>query len=119
MFGGRGEKGVMFNDVHCLDVENWAWSTLPSTTAPPTARFNHAGLAVGTKLVYFGGWDGKRCFDDLWVYDTGMPPLPQSSKVCLHCCNVLQWHARGLSPGWTGPAHLRGKGRPPCSAAPE
>ena len=38
IFGGKGADGAVFNDMWCLDVERWAWSQLPSTTAPPPAR---------------------------------------------------------------------------------
>lgn len=71
VFGGRGAKGVLYNDLWCLDVENWTWERMSSTTAAPTPRFGHAQVVVGTRLVFHGGWDGTRAFDDLWVYDTG------------------------------------------------
>lgn len=71
IFGGRGPSGLLHNDLWCLDVETWKWTLMPSTTAPPLARFNHAGVAVGNKIAYFGGWDGESAFNDLWVYDIG------------------------------------------------
>jgi hypothetical protein len=71
IFGGRGENGVLFNDVWCLDVERWAWRLMPSTTAPPAARLQHSQLTIGKKMVFFGGWNGTTSYNDLWVYDTG------------------------------------------------
>jgi len=70
VFGGRGPKGALYNDLWCLDVERWTWERMSSTTAAPTGRFGHSQLTIGSKIVYFGGWDGSHAFNDLWVYDT-------------------------------------------------
>ena len=69
VFGGRGPAGLLHNDLWCLDIESWKWTLMPSTTAPPLARFNHTAAAVGNKIAFFGGWDGTTAFNDLWVYD--------------------------------------------------
>jgi N-acetylneuraminic acid mutarotase len=69
VFGGRGPSGLLYNDLWCLDVETWAWTLLPSTTAPPLARCGHATVAVGNRLAVFGGWDGSVAYNDVWVYD--------------------------------------------------
>ncbi|CAE7726783.1 GPA3, partial [Symbiodinium sp. KB8] len=87
IFGGRGPSGLLHNDLWCLDVETWKWTLMPSTTAPPLARFNHAGVAVGNKIAYFGGWDGESAFNDLWVYDIG--ELSGAER---------QGHVRGMLP---------------------
>lgn len=92
IFGGRGPKGALFNDLWCLDVERWTWERMSSTTAAPSGRFGHSQLTIGSKIVYFGGWDGSRCFNDLWVYDTeafswlkprvgGTPPRPRFNHI--------------------------------------
>lgn len=72
VYGGRGENGVVFKDMHFLDLEQWCWYPVHWITESPTGRFAHAHVAVGTKLVVFGGWDGKRSFRDLWVFDTDL-----------------------------------------------
>jgi hypothetical protein len=88
VFGGKGSSKVLFNDLHMLDVVRWTWSLVPSTTAPPLGRFGHSMVAVGDKLVVFGGWDGVSAMNDLWVFDTtatswikpvvgGPPPSPR------------------------------------------
>ena len=64
------------------------WVKINPTTTAPAARFDHASLLVGSKIVVFGGWNGKQCFNDLWVFDTdafawmkpktaGSPPTPR------------------------------------------
>ncbi|OQR84778.1 hypothetical protein ACHHYP_12827 [Achlya hypogyna] len=71
VFGGKGDKGKAYRDMHYLDLETWHWFVVNWTTDSPTERFGHADLAVGTKLVYFGGWDGQnKTYKDLWVFDT-------------------------------------------------
>lgn len=37
----------------------------------PSPRYAHAAVAAGTKLFVFGGTDGARHFDDIYVLDTG------------------------------------------------
>lgn len=71
IFGGRGEKGKCFNDIHCLDTETWTWQKLASSTEGPSARFGHAQCVIGKKIVLFGGWNGRKCSNDLWIFDTG------------------------------------------------
>ncbi|KAF0691290.1 Aste57867_17468 [Aphanomyces stellatus] len=93
VFGGKGDKGVLFRDMYYLDLESWHWFSVNWTTESPSERFGHADLAVGTKLVIFGGysplnpsdstsdsvsdsngqrrWDGSsKTYKDLWVFDT-------------------------------------------------
>eukprot|EP01138_Halocafeteria_seosinensis_P006050 gb/GECG01006184.1/.p1 GENE.gb/GECG01006184.1/~~gb/GECG01006184.1/.p1 ORF type:complete len:255 (+),score=24.77 gb/GECG01006184.1/:1-765(+) len=80
IFGGKGPNKMLYNDLWCLDVENWAWSLLPSASAPPVERFNHDACAVGAKIAIFGGWDGKTCYNDFWVY-----------SVCRYCLCYSGW----------------------------
>ena len=71
VFGGRGERGAVFNDLWALDCEKWEWRQLPSSTAPPSPRFAASLAAVGGRLVAFGGWDGAVPSAELWVYEPG------------------------------------------------
>ncbi|EQC27300.1 hypothetical protein SDRG_14921 [Saprolegnia diclina VS20] len=71
VFGGKGDKGKVYRDMYYLDLETWHWYVVNWTTESPPERFGHSDLAVGTKLVFFGGWDGQsKTFKDLWVFDT-------------------------------------------------
>lgn len=70
IFGGKGEGGILYNDLWCLDVEKWSWAMIPSSTAaPPGTRFGHSMIAVGDKLAVFGGWDGRAANNEFWLFD--------------------------------------------------
>ncbi|CAM9634761.1 unnamed protein product [Chrysoparadoxa australica] len=88
VIGGKGEKNELYRDVYFLDLLDWTWSNVNTTSAGPSQRFNHASVLVGRKIVVHGGWDGDNCFGDLWVFDTdsfswmqprtgGLPPSPR------------------------------------------
>lgn len=90
IFGGKGEGGLLFNDLWVLDVETWSWSMLPaSSSLPPSPRMNASLTPVADKLVAFGGWDGKGvAYGDTWIFDsstggwarpptTGVAPTPR------------------------------------------
>ncbi len=49
VFGGKGEGGLVYNDLWVLDVEAWTWTLEAATltvSAPPSPRFGHAMVAV-------------------------------------------------------------------------
>lgn len=70
IFGGKGENGLMLNDLWCLDVESWSWELMPSTSAPPSPRLGASMLAVDGKLLVCFGWDSKNdTYNDCWVYN--------------------------------------------------
>ena len=92
IFGGKGAGGALLNDLWELDVEAWAWKQCISTTAPPSPRLGHSQVAVGGRIVVFGGWDGAVANNELWAYDRaalawsrpramGLPPTPRQGHV--------------------------------------
>ena len=104
VFGGHccQSKDVYFSDIHVLDVNTMAWSTLSNDSRDltdktfegilsyPLERTNHSAaiLEGQNKMVVFGGRRGKRCFSDIYVLDlnnlkwfepltTGQQPTPR------------------------------------------
>lgn len=89
LFGGRAAGGLTLNDLWEVNVEEWRARLLPSSSAPPSPRMGHAAVAVGARLLVFGGWDGEACAaPELWLYDRaaqawarprtgGIPPAPR------------------------------------------
>jgi Rab9 effector protein with kelch motifs len=70
IFGGRGEKNQCFRDLHALDPVTMTWYQGPQSGGAPLARYNHSATLVGgTRMFVFGGWNGKKYFDDLYFLD--------------------------------------------------
>jgi hypothetical protein len=96
VFGGKGDNGLLYNDLWCLDVETWTWELMPTTSSPPSPRMGHASAAVDGKLVVLFGWDGQRAaYSDVWVYDRalfnwsrprvqGAAPPARSGAACVY-----------------------------------
>lgn len=80
VFGG-GDGVRALNDIWRLDVSDptkmiWKLISGPEnavsssgTETRPKARGYHTANMVGSKLIIFGGSDGRECFDDVWIYD--------------------------------------------------
>lgn len=46
------------------------WYQGPEGSGSPSARFSHsATLFGGSKMLIFGGWNGKDFFNDLYILD--------------------------------------------------
>jgi len=50
------------------------WSRPVTTGDQPPAVRAHSFTAVGIKLYLFGGGDGNKIYNDLYICDTGPPP---------------------------------------------
>ncbi|KAL3323796.1 hypothetical protein AABB24_038119 [Solanum stoloniferum] len=70
IFGGRS-GGRRLGDFWVLDTDIWQWSELTSFGDLPSARDFAAASAIGnSKIVMFGGWDGKKWLSDVYILDT-------------------------------------------------
>ncbi|TMW96783.1 hypothetical protein EJD97_006787 [Solanum chilense] len=70
IFGGRS-RGRRLGDFWVLDTDIWQWSELTSFGDLPSARDFAAASAIGkSKIVMFGGWDGKKWLSDVYILDT-------------------------------------------------
>ncbi|ETL92169.1 RNA 3'-phosphate cyclase [Phytophthora nicotianae] len=71
VFGGRGAQGEAFRDMFFFDLNAMAWQQVQWTTDCPAGRYGHAVASVDDeKMFVFGGWDGKKSMNDLWVFDS-------------------------------------------------
>lgn len=73
VFGGRGasHQTPVLRDMFFFDLLDMAWLHVQWTTESPAGRFGHACASVDdVHMVVFGGWDGKKSMNDLWVFDT-------------------------------------------------
>ena len=100
IFGGKGEKTV-FRDLYALDPVTMTWLQGPEGIGSPSARFGHsASLVGGTKILIFGGWNGKEYFNDLYILDLevmawvqpkcdGPVPSPRQGHTAIQVGNNL------------------------------
>jgi len=95
IFGGKGEKGKVFRDLHALDPAKMLWLQGPEGGGAPTARYGHsANLVGGSKMYVFGGTNGAQYFNDLYILDlennawnkaetTGPAPCPREGHAAI------------------------------------
>jgi hypothetical protein len=70
IFGGSGEgKGNYLNDVHVLDVKAMKWISPEVRGETPAKRDSHSAVAVGNKIVVYGGDCGDHYLGDVDILD--------------------------------------------------
>ena len=56
------------NDVTIFDVNTLTWHTPDVQGARPPVRDSHAAVALGNRMVIYGGDCGKEYLGDVWAY---------------------------------------------------
>ncbi|DBA99069.1 TPA: hypothetical protein ACH3X1_014205 [Trebouxia sp. C0004] len=82
VFGGHGDPGdepakgpttalsePYLNDITVFDVNTHTWHTPDVQGAQPPVRDSHAAVALGNRMVIYGGDCGKEYLSDVWAYD--------------------------------------------------
>jgi hypothetical protein len=64
-------------------VDQNKWTVANATGDKPSGRFGHTLVAVGKKLVLFGGNNGNTANNDLYLLDTGV------CQLCTHLSYAL------------------------------
>eukprot|EP00698_Gefionella_okellyi_P014739 TRINITY_DN4096_c0_g1_i5.p1 TRINITY_DN4096_c0_g1~~TRINITY_DN4096_c0_g1_i5.p1 ORF type:complete len:801 (-),score=194.78 TRINITY_DN4096_c0_g1_i5:1812-4214(-) len=104
IYGGRDGRSVskqaVFDDMWTLDMMRsdgvWHWSRCSPGGSIPSRRYHHSMEVANDRMILFGGTDGTRCLNDLYIYSTisnmwgrvivdGMTPSPRS---CHSACMV-------------------------------
>lgn len=57
------------NDITVFDVNTHTWHTPDVQGARPPVRDSHAAVALGNRMVIYGGDCGKEYLSDVWAYD--------------------------------------------------
>lgn len=68
IFGGLGEKKLILADFQKFNVRNYCWKAILSEGVPIKQRFGHVACVYSGSMFVFGGWDGKKCLNDLYQY---------------------------------------------------
>ncbi len=77
------------NDITVFDVNTRTWHTPDVQGARPPVRDSHAAVALGSRMVIYGGDCGKEYLSDVWAYDV-LQQRWQAFKVLFH---PQQWIA--------------------------
>ena len=56
------------NDITVFDVNTHTWHTPDVEGARPPVRDSHAAVALGDRMVIYGGDCGKEYLSDVWAY---------------------------------------------------
>ncbi|CAI5718335.1 unnamed protein product [Hyaloperonospora brassicae] len=67
VFGGRTERNSR-RTVHILDTDDRNWKTVQAEGKAPSARTYDSAIAVGDKIVYFGGNSFSNSFNVVYVF---------------------------------------------------
>lgn len=59
------------NDITMFDVNTHTWHTPDVKGARPPVRDSHAAVALGDRMVIYGGDCGKEYLGDVWAYHVG------------------------------------------------
>lgn len=79
------------NDITVFDVNTHTWHTPDVQGARPPVRDSHAAVALGDRMVIYGGDCGKEYLSDVWAYHAQQQKW-QAFKVQ----SMLQDFAKGL-----------------------
>jgi hypothetical protein len=77
LHGGRQSQGAdplhYVDDFWLFDVQSDSWLMInPHEGANPPRRSLHTAVAIGTKMIIFGGvTDNNMLLNDIWTYDVG------------------------------------------------
>ncbi|KAK8589184.1 hypothetical protein V6N13_088050 [Hibiscus sabdariffa] len=70
IFGGSGEGGANYlNDLHVLDLRTMRWTSPLVRGHIPAPRDSHSAIAMGNKLVVYGGDCGDRYHGNVDIFD--------------------------------------------------
>lgn len=93
--GGDGRDYL--NDLHELNTQSLHWRSVQDIKGrPPPPRANHSSSIIKDKLYIFGGWDGSKRLNDLFMFQistftwsqvevVGESPAPRAG---MELCNV-------------------------------
>lgn len=67
-FSANAWRSIYVLDI--VDLENFHWTKPVVKGTPPCPRSGHTCTAIPntTKILVFGGFDGKKCFNDVCIH---------------------------------------------------
>lgn len=83
------------DELFVFDTQSRTWSKVRGTGIPPVGRYGHSATQIGKKIIFFGGFNGTRYLNDLFLFDTRIHTL-YHSKYHLHFISIadtLVWYS--------------------------
>jgi N-acetylneuraminic acid mutarotase len=70
VYGGRRRRDIL-GDIFAFSLSGACWRSIEQKSSErPSARFGHTAVpSSSSQMIVFGGWDGHRLLDDLWILD--------------------------------------------------
>ena len=72
IFGGRDRQGQTYKEIYRVDLQDLR---IHKISTLPSPRFAMASTVLDDRIYVLGGFDGRRCFSDILVFDS------KSSKI--------------------------------------
>ena len=92
IFGGSGEGEANYlNDVHILDLKSMTWASPEVKGDPPAPRDSHTAVAIGNKLLIYGGDCGDRYHGEVDVLDLEAMSWSRVRITCHSCAFLLKF----------------------------
>ena len=67
IFGGRDRQGQTYDEIYRVDLQDLRIHKIGSLPSP---RFATSAVAIDDRIYILGGFDGRRCFNDILVFET-------------------------------------------------
>ncbi len=67
LFGGEGDQGELFNDLHMSGDGN-GWNEVVPTNDPPPPRRDHTAWMASCDMMVYGGYGADGPLGDMWKY---------------------------------------------------
>jgi hypothetical protein len=67
LFGGKFHDERAFSTFFCLDLQTLTWQNLYESNQ--VNKIEHSLLPIGDYIVIFGGYEGKKIYNEIILYD--------------------------------------------------
>lgn len=69
VFGGRNSEGECCDDLYAYHFHSHLWRRIVYTGPAPFSRARNSAVVHGSNIIVFGGWNGKKKLNDLFIYN--------------------------------------------------
>lgn len=92
IFGGRNSEGKCCEDFYMYHYDTHLWRRISSHQSPLFGRARHSAVVHHGSVVVFGGWNGKKKLNDLFVYNVEANTFEVTYEVDQTCPSRRECH---------------------------